>query len=165
MVPIFTKSSVEAKMDDNDIDIFKQVVEKRFNEHTKLNKKFETIFKLNDDEYQQYQPYLFSSIAIIEQKYFTKATLTDRFKLSYVELKNKIILKAYLEDILVLEISLTKSQFDAILEKYDIELTTQDVKDISKTYYLIYAGTFMKNEKEILTSKLTDLRLIKIAYK
>lgn len=165
MIPIFTKSSVEAKLSDGDIDIFKQVVEKRFNEHTKLNKRFETIFSLEREEYQQYQPYLYPSLSIMEEKYFTKATLADRFKINYVELKNKAIIKCYVEDELVVEISVTLKQLDSIIEKYNLDIDQEDVVSSKKTHYLIYAGTFMKNDKNILTSKLVDLRLIKIAYK
>ncbi|MGL5020474.1 MAG: hypothetical protein ACRC5R_00405 [Mycoplasmatales bacterium] len=160
MNPLFSKSSVEVVLSEKDIDIFKQVVEKRFNEHTKLNKWFENEFKLSDSEYQQYQPYVFDSINLLEPKMFVKAVLADRFVISLKILKNKAFIKCFKDDELVLEISCSKKQIEAIEDKYDINLD-----NINKEYYLIYASTFMRNDHYILTSKLIDLRLIKIAYK
>jgi hypothetical protein len=158
--PIFTKSSVEAKLNDFDIDIFNKVVEKRFNEHTKLNKWFENDFKLKEDQYSQYQPYLFEELNQLENKWFTKACLTQRFDISAVVLKNKVILRCLQDDVLCLEISITKNQFAAINEKYDLLLDKK-----TENLYLIIAGTFMKNENNILTTKLENLRVIKLAYK
>lgn len=165
MTPIFTKSSAEAKITDIDNEIFKKVVEKRFNEHTGLNKLFENDFRLQDGQYEQYQPYKFDAINELEEKFFVKACLTDRFKMNYKELKNKTLLCAYVDNKLVLEISMTMKQLDAILDKYEVNLSTDEPKLITATKYLFYAGTFMRNEKGILTSKLTNLNLIKMSYK
>lgn len=162
MNPIFTKSSVEAALNEDDIEIFRLVIEKRFNEHIKLTKHFPNEFHLFEHQYQQYQPYLFPSISILEEKYFTKVTVADYFHISYVKLKNKAILKFFIKKELVLEISMTLKQLDAIIDKYDLDI---EETLSSRRYYLVYAGTFLKNDKLIVTSKLQDLKLIKIAYK
>lgn len=158
--PVFTKSSVEAKLTEQDIDIFNKVVEKKFNEYTKLNKWFENDFNLSEDQYAQYQPYSFGALNELESKWFTKACLTQRFDIEAVVLKNKVILKCIQDDILCLEVSITKNQFSAINEKYDLLLDQK-----KENLYLIIAGTFMRNEHNILTTKLENLRVIKLAYK
>jgi hypothetical protein len=158
--PVFTKSSVDAKLSEVDIDIFNKVVEKRFNEYTKLNKWFESEFNLNEDQYSQYQPYPFLEINQLENKWFTKACMTERFDISAVVLKNKVILKCLQDGVVCLEISVSKNQFSAINEKYDLLLDQK-----SENLYLIIAGTFMRNDSNILTTKLENLRVIKLAYK
>lgn len=157
MNPIFTKSSVEAKITDLDFEIFQKVVELKYNQKTNLIELFDNDFKLNEAQYQQYQPYLFKSLNLIEGKYFTKITLTDTFKINTLKLKNKIILKCYKNSKLALEISLSVSQYDSIIEKYKIEFNT------NKNLYIIFASTFLKNEN-LISTKLQDLKLFKVCY-
>lgn len=162
MLPEFTKSSPLAKINEEDLLIFQKVVELKFNERTKLNRFFDNDFKLEKDQYQMYQPYLFDVLNKLEEKYFVKLLLTDLFNLSVLKLKKKVILKGHIDSKLVLEISMSSSQLDAICEKYHLDLD-EDINE--KNSFLIYAGTFIKNENGVLTSKLTDLRLLKIAYR
>lgn len=159
MKPVFSKDSQAMKITETELLIYQQVVELKFNERTGLNKLFDNDFKLAPNQYQLFQPYLFSVLNEVEEKYFVKALLCDSFNLTIGRNKNKVFIKGYNNQQLNLEITLTSMQYEALDTKYQLDLTMQE-----RPFYLIYAGTFSKNSAGVLCSKLSDLKLIKLAY-
>ncbi len=163
MNQIFTKSSAEAKISSSEQDIFAKVCEKGINDFTEKNQEYTNDFQLSSDQEDFYRLKKFRSVRKMEFNYFTKQAICDRFVMKVEHLKQKSFIKCYQNNELVLEIAASKSQINAIEDKYYYHLKRDDGKSNDK-YQLFYAGTFMYKDKNTpyLSSKLIDLRLIKL---
>lgn len=163
MNKLFTKSSAEAKMTDEDIKLFSKVCEKGINEFTDKNTEFTEEFELADEQKIMYGLKKSRVIKELETNQFAKIAISDRFSLCTQTIKNKVFLKAYQGEVLVLEISMSKSQLTAIEDKYYYDIEIFDNKPPRTKYQLFYSGTFMRKSIDSpLSSKLVDLRLLKI---
>ncbi len=163
MNELFTNNSALAKVTEEDINIFSKVCEKGLNDLTEKNTEFTDSFKLSDDMEYSHSLKKFRVINKLESKQFCKAAISDRFNLSVSIVKNKVFLKAYQGDEVVLEISMSKSQLEAIEDKFYYDIQIDEGFKPSSKYHLFYAGTFMRNQDgKLIVSKLQDLRLIKL---
>ncbi len=164
MQELFTKSSPEAKINDEDIMLFAKVCEKGLNDHTKKNQEYTNDFKLAEDQEDFYRLKKFRVIKKMENNYFTKQAISDRFAINVETKKNKAFIRCYQNNELVLEIAATPAQIEAIENKFYYDFDYYKGKAATKKYQLFYAGTFMYKDKETtsLSSKLVDLRLLKI---
>ncbi len=159
---LYTKSSAEAKMTDEDIKIFSKVCEKGINELTDKNTEFTDGFELGEDLKFSHGLKKARVLKELEVNQFAKLAISDKFKLAVEIVKNKVFLKCYQSENLILEISMSKKQLEALEDKfyYDFELFSDEVPAVK--YHLFFAGTFMRSTSEgPLKSKLTDLRLLK----
>lgn len=163
MKSLYTKSSAEAKITDEDIAVFSKVCEKGINEFTDKNTEFTAGFELTEDQGFKYGLKKSRVLKELELNQFAKLAISDKFKVA-VEIKGKkVFMKCYQSDSLVLEIAMSKTQLEAIEDKfyYDIEIFDEEIP--RQKYQLFFAGTFMRKTTEgPLSSKLTDLRLLKI---
>lgn len=160
---LFTKSSSEAKLTDEDIKIFARVCEKGINEFTQKNTQFTDTFELESEMQFQYGLKKFRSIKDLEPNQFCKAAVSDKYYVAIQLVKNKAFMKCYQSDKLVMEIAMSKAQLEAIEDKYyyDIERFTDNVP--RNRYQVFYAGSYMrKQDCDYISTKLTDLRLLKI---
>lgn len=163
MNKLYTKSSAEAKLTDEDIKIFARVCEKGINEFTNNNTEFTDDFELDEEAKFNYGLKKMRVLKDLEQNQFSKCAISDKTGLLVEEVKNKVFLKCYQSEKLVLEISMSKKQLEAIEDKYYYDIERFDDELPRSRYQLFYAGTFMRKETEgPLSSKLTDLRLLKI---
>ncbi len=165
---IFTKNSNEAKISSSNIQTFAKVCQKEFNEYTGYNIEFSKDFVLYGIKQQVFGVYKVDDILKLENGMFAKACISDDFNLNFQVIKNKYFLKCYQNEVLKLEIGLTKGQVDAISDKYNIDLfdfESPDSVSINR-FRIVIAATFMYKDKNTnnLGCKLSDLRLIKIAH-
>lgn len=160
----FTKSSVDAKITADDIELFAKVCEKGINDYTEKNQQYTNDFKLGLDNEEFYRLKKFRFIKQLENNMFTKQAISDRFNICVETKKNKSFLKCFQNHELVLEIALSPSQVEAIENKYYYTFDYDKGIEPRKKYQLFYAGTFMYKDKDTkhLSSKLVDLKLIKI---
>ncbi len=160
---LFTKSSIEAKLTEEDINIYARVCEKGINEFTQKNTQFTDSFELEESMEFQYGLKKFRSIKDLEHNYFCKAAVSDKYYVAIQVIKNKAFMKCYQSDKLVMEIAMSKSQLEAIEDKYYYDIERYTDKTPRNRYQVFYAGTFMRKQgSECLSTKLTDLRLLKI---
>lgn len=160
---LYTKSSADAKLTEDDIATFSKVCEKGINELTDRNTEFTEDFNLSQDLEYTYNLKKARVLKELQVNEFAKIAISDKFKLAVETIKNKVFLKCYQSEELILEISMSKKQLQALEDKYcyDLELFDGDVPQVK--YHLFYAGTFMRTENNgVLKSKLVDLRLLKL---
>lgn len=164
MSEIFTKSSAVAKIDGDELKLFAKVCEKGLNDFTQKNQEYTNDFKLSNEQKEFYRLKKFRVIKKMEEKYFCKQAISDRFTISVENKKNKSFIRCYQNQELVLEIAATPMQIQAIEDKFYYDFDYYKGELPKKKYQLFYAGTFMyKNqESQVLSSKLIDLRLLKI---
>lgn len=159
---LYTKSSAEAKLTETDIAVFSKVCEQGINELTDKNTEFTDSFKLTGEQEFTHSLKKARVLKELEVNQFAKLAISDKFKLAVETVKNKVFLKCYQSDKLVLEISMSSKQLAALEDKYyyDLELYDGELPNIK--YHIFYAGTFMRTASDgALKSKLTDLRLLK----
>ncbi len=161
---IFTKSSAIAKISDEDIKLFSKVCEKGLNDYTEKNQQYTNDFKLSEEQEDFYRLKKFRVLKKMENGYFAKQAISDRFAINVENIKNKSFIRCYQNNELVLEIAATKAQIEAIENKFYYDFDYYKGESAKKKYQLFYAGTFMYKDKntEYLSSKLIDLRLLKI---
>lgn len=160
---LYTKSSAIAKVTDEDIKIFSKVCEKGINDFTDKNTEFTDNFELAEELQASHNLKKARVLKDLEINQFAKVAISDRFLLAVEIVKNKVFLKCYQGDTLILEINMSKAQLESIEDKYyyDLEKFTDCVPRVK--YQIFYAGSFMrKNPDSPLSSKLIDLRLLKI---
>lgn len=159
---LYTKSSADAKITEADIEIFSKVCEKGINELTDKNTEFTDNFELSVDQKFSHGLKKARVLKELESNQFAKLAISDKFKLAVEINKNKVFLKCYQSDNLILEISMSKKQLDALEDKYCYDLELFDNQLPSVKYHLFFAGTFMRTQTDgPLKSKLVDLRLMK----
>lgn len=164
MNQLFTKSSVDAKLEDTDLQLFAKVCEKGLNDHTRKNQEYTNDFKLTAEQEDFYRLKKFRVIKKMEHNMFCKQAISDRFAINVETKKNKSFIRCYQNNELVLEIAATPTQIEAIENKFYYDFDYYKGTNATKKYQLFYAGTFMYKNKEttVLSSKLSDLRLFKI---
>ncbi len=165
MNEIFTKSSVEAKLTDEDINLFAKVCEKGINDYTDKNQEYTNDFQLTEDIEDFYRLKKFRVLKKMEPNNFTKQAISDRFTISVERInKNKCFLKCQQNNQLALEIAMSEKQLQAIEDKFNYRFKLSDNVAPTEKYQLFYAGTFMYKDKEnnYLSSKLANLKLFKI---
>lgn len=159
---LYTKSSADAKLTEDDIVIFSKVCEKGLNETTDKNVDFTADFKLPTDLEFTHNLKKTRVLKELEVNQFAKIAISDKFKLAVETVKNKVFLKCYQTENLVLEIAMSKKQLEALEDKYYYDLEVFDGEVPNTKYHVFYAGTFMRTENDgPLKSKLVDLRLLK----
>lgn len=163
-----TKSSAEAKISKSDLEVFAKVVEKEFNDFTKTNQQYTKDFKLFGIKQRVFATHKINKLLEMNKNEFVKTCVSDKFNISVSVIKNnKVFVKCYKDEVLCLEISLTKGQMQSISEKYNIDL--EDFHNPGyvsiEAFKIIISSTFMfrnPNDK-FVSCKLNDLRLLKIA--
>lgn len=159
---LYTKSSADAKISEADIEIFSKVCEKGINELTDKNTEFTDSFELSEEYKQSHSLKKARVLKELEINQFAKLAISDKFKLAVEINKSKVFLKCYQSDNLILEISMSKKQLEALEDKFCYDLELFDSQLPSVKYHLFFAGTFMRSQNEgPLKSKLVDLRLMK----
>ncbi|WOO86939.1 hypothetical protein RZE82_07425 [Mollicutes bacterium LVI A0039] len=165
MNKLYTKSSSEAKLNEEDIKVFSRVCEKGINEFTQLNTEFTDNFTLTDDQQFQYGLKKLRVLKDLTPNQFCKVAISDKCVIDVEQVKNKIFFKCYQSQSLVLEIAMSVNQLEALEEKYNCDFVDSDGTIPTDKFQIFYAGTFMRKTADgPLSSKLTDLRLLKIAY-
>ena len=167
MKPIFTKSSAESKLTEENSETFAKVVEKNYNNYTKTNRIHTDDFTVDFDENPIYATHNFSELLEMEKNYFCKASIKGKFHINASKHKNKVFLKCYTGKELVLEISMTDKQLQAVCDKYYVDLDyfmNSDVKS-DRRYMFFYSGSFLYKDKSHshLSTNLTNLRLLKVS--
>lgn len=159
---LYTKSSADAKLTDQDIELFSKVCEKGINEATDKNIEFTADFKVPEELEFTHNLKKFRVLKELEVNQFAKIAVSDKFKLAVETIKNRVFVKCYQTDTLVLEIAMSKKQLAALEDKYYYDLEIFDGEVPSTKYHVFYAGTFMRTDADgPLKSKLVDLRLLK----
>lgn len=159
---LYTKSSADAKLTKQDIEIFSKVCEKGINETTEKNVDFTADFKLPTDLEFTHNLKKVRVLKDLAVNQFAKVAISDKFKLAVEINKAKVFLKCYQSDTLVLEITMSKTQLAALEDKYYYDLELFDGQVPSTKYHLFYGGTFLRTDGDgPLKSKLADLRLLK----
>lgn len=163
MNKLYTKSSAEAKLSEDDIKIFSRVCEKGINEFTQKNMEFTADFELDEETRYKYGLKKIRVLKELQKNQFSKIAISDKCAIAVEIIKNKAFIKCYQSETLILEIAMSTKQLEAIEDKYYYDIERFDKCGPRQKYQIFYAGTFMrKDDQAPLSSKLNDLRLLKI---